>query len=79
MAVARPGLESLKAEDIYAFKVPFGTFIKMHKGTWHAGPHFEDHAFMDFYNLELADTNQVDHNNFHFDKELGEALQIVPC
>ena len=29
-------------------------------GTWHAGPLFaEEIGQMDFYNLELADTNQV--------------------
>lgn len=59
MAVAKPGIETLAPEDVAAFKVPFGAFIKMHAGTWHAGPHFEDLQHMDFYNLELADTNQV--------------------
>lgn len=59
MAVARPGIDKLTPEDIKVFKVPFGAFIKMHAGTWHAGPHFDSHPHMDFYNLELADTNQV--------------------
>ena len=59
MAVAKPGIEKLAPDDIAAFKVPFGAFIKMHAGTWHAGPHFEDLKHMDFYNLELSDTNQV--------------------
>lgn len=59
MAVAKPGIEKLSPEDISVFKVPFGAFVKMHAGTWHAGPHFADHEHMDFYNLELADTNQV--------------------
>lgn len=59
MAVAKPGIETLTPEDVSVFKVPFGAFIKMHAGTWHAGPHFEEIEHMDFYNLELCDTNQV--------------------
>ena len=43
-------------EDIRVFKVEGHRFLKMHAGTWHAGPHFEDPP-MDFYNLELSDTN----------------------
>lgn len=71
--------------DPYAFlmldsvQVPFGTFIKLNPGTWHAGPHFETREYMDFYNLELSDTNQVDHYNFHFDNELDIEIRILPC
>lgn len=60
-------------------QVPFGAFIKLNPGTWHAGPHFDNHEYMDFYNLELSDTNQVDHNNFHFDDECGIEIRILPC
>lgn len=79
MAVAKPGIEALKEEDVHVFKVPFGTFIKMNEGTWHAGPHFAGPAHMDFFNLELADTNQVDHTNHHFDEANGAVIEIVPC
>lgn len=79
MAVAEPGLEKLAVEDIHIFKVPFGVFIKMHAGTWHAGPHFEGLPHMDFYNLELADTNQVDHFNHYFDQDNGCTIKIAPC
>jgi hypothetical protein len=78
MAVAKPGIERLTAEDVKVFKVPFGTFIKMHQGTWHAGPHFQGPAHMDFYNLELADTNQVDHHNHYFDTD-NLVIKIKPC
>jgi hypothetical protein len=44
-----------------------GTFIKMHTGTWHAGPLFTSPAHIDFYNLELSETNVTDHNNAFFD------------
>lgn len=47
-------------EKIAAFRIPGNCFINLYEGTWHAGPYFE-HEFVDFYNLELADTNVVDH------------------
>jgi len=53
---ARPGLE-----DIVAFRIPGNCFIKLHLGTWHAGPLFTAES-IDFYNLELSDTNINDHD-----------------
>lgn len=79
MAVAEPSLAAPAPEDVSVFKVPFGFFLKMHTGTWHAGPHFVGHAHMDFYNLELADTNQADHHNHHFDAAQGVRICIEPC
>lgn len=52
-------------EEIAAFRIPGNCFIKLNQGTWHAGPYFE-HEFVDFYNLELADTNLVDHFTHDF-------------
>lgn len=43
-------------EDIRLFKVDGPRFLKLHAGTWHAGPLFEE-PWMDFYNLELSNTN----------------------
>ncbi|AUT00939.1 Ureidoglycolate hydrolase [Nostoc sp. CENA543] len=51
--------------EIAAFRIPGNCFIKLNAGTWHAGPYFE-HDFVDFYNLELADTNVVDHFTHDF-------------
>ena len=54
-----------KREDLKVFKIPPGVFVKMHAATWHAGPLWDaanGPVSMDFYNLELSDTNQVDHN-----------------
>lgn len=48
-----------------AFRVSGNCFIRLEAGTWHAGPYF-DHEFVDFYNLELSDTNIVDHWNYDF-------------
>ena len=45
---------------ITAFQVPGDCFIKLELGTWHAGPYF-DQPSIDFYNLELSDTNFSDH------------------
>lgn len=51
--------------DLVAFRIPHGVCIKLHRGTWHAGPLFDGEA-MDFINLENADTNVTDHNTHHF-------------
>ena len=51
-----------------AFKIPPGVFVKLNVGTWHAGPYFTAKE-MDFYNLELVDTNIVDHNVKNFEEE----------
>ncbi|GKE14526.1 putative reverse transcriptase domain-containing protein [Tanacetum coccineum] len=41
---------------VQVFKISGPKFLKLNRGTWHAGPLFESHA-MDFYNLELSNTN----------------------
>ena len=74
MAVGEPTMDVAKYPKhdstdraLRVFRVPPGHFLKMHAGCWHAGPLFEPHVeFMDFYNLELADTNVVDHNTHVF-------------
>ena len=43
-----------------AFQVPGDCFIKLDRGTWHAGPYFQE-GVIDFYNLELSDTYVNDH------------------
>jgi ureidoglycolate hydrolase len=67
IAVAPPNNETQQPalEDIAAFRIPGNCFIKLEIGTWHAGPYFE-HEFVDFYNLELSDTNVVDHFTHSF-------------
>jgi ureidoglycolate hydrolase len=80
MAVAPPkSVDDPKAEpalaDIAAFVIPGSVAIKLHRGTWHAGPFFEDEA-IDFLNLELSDTNEVDHQSSHLAKRFGLALRF---
>ncbi|MCX7592368.1 MAG: ureidoglycolate lyase [Fischerella sp.] len=63
-------------ENIAAFRIPGNCFIKLEVGTWHAGPYFE-HEFVDFYNLELSDTNIVDHFTHDFLKSHKLEFEIV--
>jgi len=49
-------------EEIRVFRVSGPKFIKLNHGTWHVGPLFSD-SYMDFYNLELSNTN-VSENGF---------------
>jgi hypothetical protein len=42
--------------EVRVFRVSGPKFLKLHAGTWHAGPLFKADA-VDFYNLELSDTN----------------------
>lgn len=59
-----------------AFRIPGDCFIKMDVGTWHAGPYF-DRKVIDFYNLELSDTNVVDHFTHNFATKQNLEFEIV--
>lgn len=77
MAVAPPGNSDRPSlQDIVAFRIPGDCFIKLDVGTWHAGPYF-DADFVDFYNLELSDTNVVDHFSFDLVKHHNLEFEIV--
>eukprot|EP00252_Welwitschia_mirabilis_P006189 TRINITY_DN16984_c0_g1_i1.p1 TRINITY_DN16984_c0_g1~~TRINITY_DN16984_c0_g1_i1.p1 ORF type:complete len:207 (-),score=29.06 TRINITY_DN16984_c0_g1_i1:191-811(-) len=54
-------------EEIKVFRIHGPQFMKLNVGTWHAGPLFTD-TYMDFYNLELSDTNEVDHTTHFFNE-----------
>lgn len=79
MAVAppNPDLDEPMLNQLAAFQIPGNCFIKLETGTWHAGPFFEQ-EFIDFYNLELSDTNVVDHFTYHLFKQRGLEFEIVP-
>lgn len=64
-------------EAIACFEIPPGTALALHRGTWHAGPHFRE-AQRDFFNLELADTNETDHHTARLDERHGLVIEIVP-
>jgi len=62
-------------EDVEVFRVQGSQFLKLNVGTWHAGPLFKE-ASMDFYNLELSDTNEVDHTTHVFSEKDGVGFVI---
>jgi len=64
-----------RAEDIVVFRIPGTCFVKLHQGTWHAGPYF-DQEKVDFYNLELADTNVTDHETCNLEQTYGLRFEI---
>lgn len=72
MVVARPSgnvANYPKTEDLTAFRIPHGVSVKMERGTWHAGPLFDNADYLDFFNLELADTNITDHNTHDYTRD----------
>ena len=65
-----------KLDAIRVFEIPGDRFIKLEVGTWHAGPYF-DADTVNFYNLELTDTNVVDHTTCDLLETYGVAFEIV--
>jgi ureidoglycolate hydrolase len=77
IAVAPPSEASQPdITNMAAFRIPGDCFIKLEVGTWHAGPYFE-HEVVDFYNLELSDTNVVDHFTYDFLESQNLEFKIV--
>lgn len=77
LAVASPSEASeVDLERLRAFRIPGNCFIKLHKGTWHAGPYF-DAPVVDFYNLELSNTNEVDREVYDFKQRDRVMFQMV--
>jgi ureidoglycolate hydrolase len=69
MAFAAPTGESLPGlQDIVAFRIPGDRIVKLHVGTWHAGPHFKHEECL-FLNLENADTNTRDFQDIPMPRE----------
>lgn len=58
-----------------AFEVPGNVAIMLARSTWHAGPYFAGSS-KDFFNLELADTNQVDHHSCDLDQHFGQVFEF---
>jgi ureidoglycolate hydrolase len=77
MVVAPPNsAETPAIADLVAFKIPGNCFIKLEIGTWHAGPYFDGDR-VDFYNLELSDTNVIDHDTCDLGAVYGTAFEII--
>uniref|UniRef100_A0A2P2P1D2 Uncharacterized protein MANES_10G042700 n=1 Tax=Rhizophora mucronata TaxID=61149 RepID=A0A2P2P1D2_RHIMU len=62
-------------DEVIVFRISGPKFLKLHRGTWHAGPLFQADV-MDFYNLELSNTNVVDHTTHNFKKQNGVIFVI---
>lgn len=77
LGVAPPNAAPFPAwEDIVVFCIPGNCFIKLEIGTWHAGPFF-DHDWVDFYSLELSDTNLIDHDTCNLLEQHGVEFEII--
>lgn len=77
MGVAPPGNRDRPLlEEIVAFRIPGNCFIKLEAGTWHAGPYIS-HEFVDFYNLELSDTNINDRETCNLLKTYNVEFEFV--
>ena len=72
VADAAPTLDHIKA-----FLIPGHVAVMLHKGTWHAGPLFPTGSELSFFNLELADTNVVDHHTVDLRQTYGSSLRLV--
>ncbi|MCA3260301.1 MAG: ureidoglycolate lyase [Telmatospirillum sp.] len=66
LLVAPPG-DVPDPKRLAAFVTPGNVAVKLHVGTWHAGPYFAP-ATCDFFNLELSDTNETDHRTLPLDR-----------
>lgn len=67
----QPDLEQLRG-----FEIPGDCFIKLEVGTWHAGPYFTADQ-VDFYNLELSDTNITDHDTCNLAQQIGVTFEFI--
>jgi ureidoglycolate hydrolase len=77
IAVAPPSkTEFPDLSKLAAFRISGHGFIKLERGTWHSGPYF-DKEIMDFYNLELSNTNEVDHYSYNFLEHQKIEFQII--
>ena len=80
LGVAPPhGLDNPRAEplleDIAAFAIPGGVAVLLYRGTWHAGPYFHDPS-MAFFNLELENTNEAEHQSCDLAARYGVTLRF---
>ncbi len=63
-------------EELVAFRIPGNCFIKLEVGTWHAGLYL-NYEFVDFYNLELSDTNVVNYFTHDFIKSHQSVFEML--
>ena len=69
VALVRGTWQTFINDEVAAFHIPGDRIVKLHVGTWHAGPHFTHEEAM-FPNLENTDANSQD---------FGEAVLPEEC
>ena len=74
VASAKLASEELDHTTVQLVNVQPGEGVKLHQGTWHAGPFFVAPTAL-FFNLELSDTNITDHNSQPLTTKLGLNLK----
>ena len=62
-------------DRLQAYCITGSQALVLHRSTWHAGPYFLEEE-VDFVNLELSDTNVVDHHNARLDVTFGLVAHI---
>jgi ureidoglycolate lyase len=60
-------------QTLQAFEFNGPQALSLHRGTWHAGPYFLSDEMI-FSNLELSNTNVVDHQT----NRLNTSISLVP-
>lgn len=69
--------EKVTFAGLKAFCIPPRHFIKLNVGCWHVGPLWNGpDDSRTFINLELADTNEVDHTTVHFNTILPSVKTV---
>ncbi|WP_231856389.1 hypothetical protein [Synechococcus sp. MIT S9508] len=76
LAAPQTKVPVLDASAAWLLKLNHGEGIKLHLGTWHAGPLFEA-ASASFFKLELADTNQSGHETLPLSRSLHIDLMLI--
>jgi ureidoglycolate hydrolase len=64
-------------DTIRAFNVGGDVAVKLHLGAWHAGPYFTGSS-ASFFNLELSDTNLIDHHSLNLSETYGHTFSLEP-
>ena len=67
--------DRLDLDQLAAFRISGSCLIKLNLGTWHAGPLFMADS-MDFYNLELHDTNIHDYGVYNLRKLHNTSFEL---
>lgn len=65
-------------DEVHVFRIVGPKFLKLNVGTWHAGPLFKAKT-MDFYNLELSNTNVSASPSPSFFFFLNDTFMISIC